>query len=97
MRFLPNKAQLLLIDVQEKLLPHMYNIETLVPRMLTLLQGIQTLGVPVLVSEQYKKGLGETDNLLKNSLKNAQYFEKSTFSCLDDHELAKQLILKKRE
>ena len=51
---------LLVIDVQEKLLPHMHNAEQVVAQVGRLIDGAKALEVPVLVTEQYRKGLGLT-------------------------------------
>lgn len=51
---------LLVIDVQEKLLPHMHNAAQVVAQSGRLIDGAKALGVPILVTEQYRKGLGVT-------------------------------------
>ena len=49
---------LLVIDVQEKLFHVMYQKEQLADNLQRLIKGIQVLEVPVLVTEQYPRGLG---------------------------------------
>jgi nicotinamidase-related amidase len=71
------KSCLLLIDVQEKLTPHIHNPEALINNCLWLLQLAHDLQVPCLVSEQYPKGLGPTVKALMTPEK---AFEKVTFS-----------------
>ena len=51
---------LLIIDIQERLTPAIAQIDQIVDRVLILLQAAERLGVPILVSEQYPKGLGPT-------------------------------------
>ena len=51
---------LLVIDVQEKLLPHIRGADLLVKNIAFLIDGAKLLGVPVQVTEQYPKGLGKT-------------------------------------
>ena len=55
-----DQTVLLLVDMQERLVPHMHERATLVRRAVRLVQSMQTLGLPLLVSEQYRKGLGAT-------------------------------------
>ena len=55
-----DSSQLLIVDVQERLLPAMHDGDRMVDRCGVLLQGAAELGVPVIVSEQYRKGLGPT-------------------------------------
>jgi nicotinamidase-related amidase len=78
------RSQLLIVDVQERLLPAMHEGETMVDRCAVLLQTAAELKVPALVSEQYRKGLGATVSRLNNVLGNAPVMEKMHFSCAAD-------------
>jgi nicotinamidase-related amidase len=51
---------LIVIDMQEKLVPAMYEMHSLIHRAETLLRGCALLNVPVVFTQQYTKGLGET-------------------------------------
>jgi len=84
MRILKDQAIAVLIDVQEKFSPHIHEMETVTQRVEILLKGLQVLGVPVLVTEQYPKGLGSTLPQLQEILGNEQPMEKVAFSCQDD-------------
>lgn len=76
-------SMLVLIDVQEKFRPSISGFEALVERGKILLQAAQRLAVPVLASEQYPKGLGQTIPEFKQSLPADQiYFPKVCFSAL---------------
>ncbi len=83
------KASLLIVDVQEKLLPAMANAEDVVKRSSILLHTAKSLDVPVTVSEQYPKGLGHIVDALHELVGNAPVFEKSSFSCWRDNGLRK--------
>ena len=50
----------LVVDMQAKLLPKMKQSERIAARTGILLDGCRALGVPILATEQYKKGLGDT-------------------------------------
>lgn len=58
-------SQLLVIDVQEKLLPAIPERERLVAECLLLARGAAIWGVPVTVTEQYPRGLGPTTPVLR--------------------------------
>ncbi|MBL8643738.1 MAG: hydrolase [Rhodospirillaceae bacterium] len=77
-------GQLLIVDVQERLLPAMHEGERMVERCGILMQAAQRLGVPVTISEQYKKGLGPTIARLDNLKGDAPVLEKMHFSCAAD-------------
>lgn len=83
-RLILDHALLLVVDVQEKLLPHMHNAEAVVRRAGVLIDGFTVLGRPILVTEQYRKGLGVTMAELAGKLRGAQTFEKLKFSaCIE--------------
>jgi nicotinamidase-related amidase len=54
-------AVLVVIDVQERLLPFIHESELTVRQVVRLVRGFQILGLPILVTEQYRKGIGPTD------------------------------------
>lgn len=86
------KASLLLIDMQERLLPAMADQAAVESRSLILLQAARALDIPVTVSEQYPKGLGHTVASLRAELGNAPVLEKLAFSCWRDAAIKGHLI-----
>ncbi len=78
------RSQLLVVDVQERLLPAVQNGERMVERCAILLKVAQRLAIPVLISEQYKKGLGPTVHQLNDTKGDAVIMEKAHFSCAAD-------------
>jgi len=77
-------AQLLVVDVQERLLPAMHEGARLVERCAALMQSAQRLGIPVTLSAQYRKGLGPVIARLDNLKGDAVELEKMHFSCAAD-------------
>ncbi len=59
-RFTKPGAAVLVVDMQIKLLPRMKQSERIAARTGILLDGCRALGVPILATEQYKRGLGNT-------------------------------------
>ena len=53
-------AALVVVDIQERLLPAIFEKERVVQNALRLIQGATALQVPILVTEQYRKGIGPT-------------------------------------
>ena len=68
MRILREQAVALIIDVQERLFPHMEGREALEHSLLTLIRGLRVLEVPLLVTQQYTKGLGATIPAVREAL-----------------------------
>jgi nicotinamidase-related amidase len=96
MRILKEHALGMVVDVQEKLFPHIHDHDKIGRNIGILIEGLQTLDVPVLVTEQYKKGLGETIPSLAHLVKNYPHSEKSAFSCCDDPAIMESIELTTR-
>ena len=79
---------LLVVDVQERLLPVIHQNELLLQNIQRLVSGAGILGLPIIVSEQYPKGLGPTVAPLRGLLEKASKLEKITFSCMRDQPIA---------
>ncbi|MBN1132318.1 MAG: hydrolase [Bacteroidales bacterium] len=74
----------LVIDIQERLIPQIAEQELLVKNVQILLEGLQILGIPVLITEQYPKGLGPTLKEIELHLPQNSPIEKIAFSCCDE-------------
>ncbi|MFW5753784.1 MAG: hydrolase [Marinilabiliaceae bacterium] len=96
MRILKDHALGMVVDVQEKLFPHIKDHEKVGRNIGILIEGLKTLDVPVLVTEQYKKGLGETIPSLAHLLEKYPRNEKSAFSCCDDPAIMESVELSSR-
>ena len=78
-----HRSRLLVVDVQEKLVPAIQSGDEIVRRIMFLLNASQRLKVPVVVSEQYPQGLGHTVSELANHPAVEATFEKVRFSAAD--------------
>ncbi|MBK3517974.1 hydrolase [Carboxylicivirga marina] len=84
MRLLKENVIGVVVDIQERLFPHINEHEQLENNTKILVQGLKALEVPFLVTEQYKKGLGDTIEGIETFVKEDPHFEKMAFSCCDD-------------
>jgi len=91
MRILKENTAAAVIDIQERLFPHMHDNEKLLKNCQKLIDGLQALEVPLIVTQQYTKGLGSTIPAISFRFFNFSYFEKATFSCFDDPIIREQL------
>jgi nicotinamidase-related amidase len=80
------RAALAVIDVQEAFRPAVVDFERVARNAAVLVQGSRTLGLPVLVTEQYPKGLGNTVPELARYLDGITPVEKVCFSAADSDE-----------
>ena len=77
-------ACLLVVDVQERLAPAISGQAAVVENCARLLQAAERLAVPVLLSEQYPRGLGATLPDLLSQASEATRIEKISFSCMGE-------------
>jgi nicotinamidase-related amidase len=78
-----NQTALIVIDVQEKLMPVIDGAAEVLRNIDRLVRGCHILGVPVLLTEQYVKGLGATVEVVRRAFEETSGYapiEKSCFS-----------------
>jgi nicotinamidase-related amidase len=75
------QCALVVIDIQEKLLPPIFQREQLVRNSQLLIRAASILKIPALVSTQYAKGLGGTVPEVASLLNGTEAIDKTLFSC----------------
>jgi nicotinamidase-related amidase len=85
-------AQLLVVDVQEKLLPYISGHEVVVTECVRMLDAARALGLRVTVTEQYPAGLGRTAAAVRSVVAGATRLEKMTFSAWRDAATREHLV-----
>lgn len=83
MRIERNNTVALVIDYQEKLVPVMDEKERLIQNSSILLAGLKYLGVPMIVTQQYTKGLGITVQEIREAMESDDYIDKISFTAFD--------------
>lgn len=89
------KAALAVIDIQERLLPAIFEGERVVQNTLRLIKGARALQIPLLVTEQYKKGLGATTPEIAAEIAGFTQMEKIAFSACGAADFEEALKAKK--
>jgi nicotinamidase-related amidase len=79
----PGNTVLVAIDFQERLFPAVYEKERLLDRVVRLLRGASVLEIPVILTEQYPRGLGKTLPEIAGLLPGIGPIEKACFNCCD--------------
>jgi nicotinamidase-related amidase len=74
------ECALIVIDIQEKLLPPIFEKERVVKNSQLLIRAAGILNVPIIATTQYAKGLGDTVADVKSLLPN-EAIDKQMFSC----------------
>ncbi len=82
---LKEEAVLMVIDIQERLVPVMKYGEKVTDNTNILVSIAKELEIPIIVTEQYPKGLGKTVEKLSNNIEDAFMYEKTRFTaCTED-------------
>ena len=81
-----DRAMVLVIDVQEKLMPLIEGRDQIQQTIERLLAGTQIFDLPILATEQYPEGIGHSVESVAAALQrlDAPVLSKSTFSCCGD-------------
>ncbi len=81
----------LIIDEQKKLMPVIHDREAVLHNTRILIEGLKILEVPFLITQQYTKGMGMTDQVILDAAGTEEFLEKRTFSCWDTEEIRKAI------
>ena len=85
-------SQIILIDMQTRLLAAMPNAQRIVRNSHLLLKVAQLLNIPATLTEQYPRGLGHTDEtLLSDGFHEVNVIEKMSFSCVQSLSFMNQI------
>jgi nicotinamidase-related amidase len=83
-----DKSQLLIVDVQDKLLDAISGKDRVVDRCVRLVRAARLLGIPITLSEQYPQGLGPTVDPIREAFANSGFvMDKVEFSCAKSEKL----------
>jgi nicotinamidase-related amidase len=77
----PERTALILIDLQERLLPAISGSERILANSMLLLRLAALLGLPVVLTTQYRKGLGDLPAAIRSAAPGVEPLDKVTFGC----------------
>jgi nicotinamidase-related amidase len=90
-KLLRKESALIVVDVQDKLLSVIDDWRSVLAHTMKMIQYAQVLDVPVIVTEQYPRGLGPTHDAIKELIPGLNAMEKTVFSCFGAVEFEEQL------
>jgi len=90
-RLSADRCVLLVVDIQEAFLEHIGRIHGVIERSKVMIEAAKLLRLPVVVTEQYRRGLGPTVEPLREVLGDCVYYDKVSFSCWADEAVRKAL------
>lgn len=76
-----DQCALVVVDIQQKLLPPIFNNESLVRNSQLLVRLAKILSIPILLTTQYSKGLGATVPEIASLLEGTEAIDKLEFGC----------------
>ncbi len=85
------QCALVVIDIQEKLLPPIFQKEQLVRNSQLLIRAAGILKMPVLITTQHAKGLGQIVPEIASLLPEGEAIDKQLFSCFGSDAFCSQL------
>jgi nicotinamidase-related amidase len=86
-----DQCALLVVDIQEELLPPIFNKDELVKNSQLLLRAAKVLEIPLVVTTQYSQGLGSVVPDIASLLGSAQPIDKLQFGCFASNEFRSAL------
>lgn len=92
MRINVEKAALLIVDVQDSLIPHIYESKQMVEKVIWLCKLARYLDLPAVVSEHCVDKIGGTNKAVMDMTIGAQVFQKRSFSAVRDGILKRTLL-----
>ncbi|SLN77453.1 hydrolase [Oceanibacterium hippocampi] len=89
----PARSLLLIVDMQEKLLPAMSGTDrqSVLDNCVKLMTAARELGCPILVTEQYPQGLGPTVEAIRALVGEENVIAKTAFSALGEERVRDRL------
>jgi len=91
MRILKTNSAGLIIDIQSRLYPYIHEHEQLTKNNQILISGLKAMNIPIVVTQQYTKGLGGTIDEIHEVLGDYEHIEKDAFSCCDETKFMDEL------
>ena len=85
-----DEVAFVLVDIQEKFLPVIHNVEAVIDNASRLVKGASILEIPLIVTEQYPKGLGHTVGKI-NLDAGQEIIEKISFDCFGCGDFTRKL------
>jgi len=87
----PENCLLMVIDVQEKFLPVISDIDSVISHSCFMIQVAQLFDIPIILTEQNPSALGGTASRIAELLEGNGALEKFTFSCWRDEQIRNQI------
>ena len=78
------KSLLLVVDIQQGFVGHIPELDRVIEKSIIMIEAARLLELPIMVTQQYPKGLGQTVPQLQELLTDCPCYDKVAFSCCGD-------------
>ena len=86
-----DETALIIIDVQERLFEKVEDRNRIADSICRLIRFANILGIPIILTEQYPKGLGPTIHRIRKLIPNVKPIEKIEFSCMASRKFRRRI------
>jgi len=97
MKIVPSNSTLLVIDIQERLLPKIYGNEEVIKNVIWAVDLAQTIGIPKLLTEHCPHKIGTTPALLRDKFEEKDIFKKVYFSAVREGNLLDKIETERKQ
>ena len=87
-----DNCALMVVDIQEAFREHISQWDQIIQRSRLMIEAAKLIDLPIIVTEQYPQGLGKTVDPIREVLDNCRYYDKVSFSCLQDEKIKGALL-----
>jgi nicotinamidase-related amidase len=78
--------------MQERMLTHVANYESVISQTVRMIRAAREMELPITLTEQYPKGLGRTEQRVRDAVSDVEPLEKETFSAFGEPRCKQRLL-----
>ncbi|PIF34217.1 nicotinamidase-related amidase [Flavobacterium sp. 9] len=97
MKILPSNSTLLVIDVQEKLLPKIYENQEVMKNVIWAIDLAKTIGIPMLLTEHCPEKIGTTPAIIREKFEEIDIVTKTYFSAFREGNLLEHIQKERKQ
>jgi nicotinamidase-related amidase len=91
MKILPSNSILIVIDVQERLLPKIHESEEILKNVIWTIDLARTIGIPIILTEHCPEKIGTTPNIIREKFEESEIVTKTYFSAVREGNLLENI------
>ncbi len=97
MKILPSNSTLIVIDLQERLIPKIHESEELLKNIIWTVDLAKTIGIPMILTEHCPHKIGTTPSILREKFDASEIISKTYFSAVREGNLLKNIQKERKQ